>query len=139
MKSKKTQKIAKKLSNLFSCENSEDKRCSCCCNIFCNNCDCDSCDNCDDNNNDDECICSVIESIAMIETSLSHILNAEGEKLQKAVQISNNICDLLEINKNVTDTIREITELEFVLNRKLETVLSKNREEGGENCGNNIR
>ena len=51
---------------------------------------------------------------------LAHILNAEGEKLQKAVEIADNICELLEINQSVNKTITKITFLEQVLYAKLE-------------------
>ncbi|MFR3389291.1 MAG: hypothetical protein ACLTT1_00360 [[Clostridium] scindens] len=64
----------------------------------------------------------MIESIARAECALAHILNAEGEKLQKAVEIADNICELLEINQSVNKTITKITFLEQVLYAKLEAV-----------------
>lgn len=75
---------------------------------------------------DGECneICDLIESIALVETALSHILNAEGEKLQRAVEISKNICDLIEIDKSVYRTIVGITQLEHVLYAKLDAASS---------------
>ncbi len=69
----------------------------------------------------ERCICDIIESVARVETSLAHILNAEGEKLQKAVQTANNVCELLEINRAVNKTITNITQLEQMLYAKLET------------------
>ena len=68
------------------------------------------------------CSCDVVESIARAECALAHILNAEGEKLQKAVEIADNICELLEINQSVNKTITKITFLEQVLYAKLEAV-----------------
>lgn len=67
----------------------------------------------------------IIESIALIEASLAHILNAEGEKIQKAVKKHKNLCELLSINNSVTDTINKVTLLEQVLLNKLEIASSQ--------------
>jgi hypothetical protein len=61
----------------------------------------------------------LIESIALIEASLAHILNTEGEKLQKVIISSDNFCELIEINNSVNHTIQSVTELEKVLLEKL--------------------
>ncbi|MEG2457767.1 MAG: hypothetical protein RSB41_02630 [Bacilli bacterium] len=76
----------------------------------------------------EECICSkkchhhytVVESIALIEAALSHILNAEGEKIQKIIAISTDPCELLKVNESVNRVIKNITFLEHVLYEKLE-------------------
>ena len=65
---------------------------------------------------------SLIQSIALEETAISHILNAEGEKLQKAISLSCSIKDLLEINKSVENMVDKITTLETVLKTKLDLV-----------------
>lgn len=64
----------------------------------------------------------VIESIALTESALAHILNAEGEKLQKAVQLACTVDDLLEINKSVRSALIHAVFLEQTLFTKLETV-----------------
>ena len=67
---------------------------------------------------------AILQSIALEETAISHILNAEGEKIQKALSMHNCDCkDLLEVNKSVQDTIDKITGLELVLKSKLELIL----------------
>lgn len=66
----------------------------------------------------------IMHSIAMEEAGLAHILNAEGEKLQKAVAISRNIEELLCINDSVKRTITQITQLEGHLYAKLEALTS---------------
>lgn len=66
----------------------------------------------------------IIESIALMETSLSHILNAEGEKLQKIIACSDDPCMILEVNEAVNQTIVNVTHLEHVLYSKLETAKS---------------
>lgn len=66
---------------------------------------------------------SLLQSIALEETAISHILNAEGEKLQKAISMEN--CsheDLLDVNKSVEDMIDKITALEIVLKSKLDLI-----------------
>lgn len=71
---------------------------------------------------DSDCTCDIIESIAQAESALAHILNAEGEKLQKAVEIADNVCELLEINNSVSRTITKVTFLEQVLYAKLDAI-----------------
>lgn len=65
---------------------------------------------------------SLLQSIALEETAISHILNAEGEKLQKAISLSCENKDLLKINKSVEDMVDKITSLEIVLKSKLDLI-----------------
>lgn len=65
--------------------------------------------------------CNILESIALEEAAISHILNAEGEKLQKVLAISNDINTILCVNKEVNETIVNVTGLEQVLYSKLLT------------------
>lgn len=66
---------------------------------------------------------SLVQSIALEETAISHILNAEGEKIQKALCLHNCDCkDILEINKSVQDTVDKITSLEIILKAKLDLI-----------------
>ena len=75
--------------------------------------------------NIDQCTAasSVLQSVALEATAISHILNAEGEKIQKALSLHNCDCkDILEVNKSVQDTVDKITNLELVLKSKLDLV-----------------
>lgn len=65
---------------------------------------------------------SLLQSIALEETAISHILNAEGEKLQKAISLSCSNKELLEINESVSNTVDKITNLEIVLRSKLDLI-----------------
>ena len=65
---------------------------------------------------------ALLQSIALEETVIFHILNAEGEKLQKAVFISCTHKDLIEINESVANTVDKITSLEIVLQSKLDLI-----------------
>ena len=79
----------------------------------------------------------VIESVALMETALSHILNAEGEKIQKAVGTLNSgygkpqpglACsteELVCIDESVENVIRAITILESLLQKKLNDALKE--------------
>ena len=67
---------------------------------------------------------SLLQSIALEETAISHILNAEGEKIQKVLCLHNCDCkDILEVNKSVQDTVERITNLEIVLKAKLDIIV----------------
>lgn len=66
---------------------------------------------------------SLLQSIAFEEAAISHILNAEGEKLQKAISMDCDQKDLIEINKSVEDMVEKITALEIVLKAKLELIV----------------
>ena len=76
--------------------------------------------------NIDKCcaVSALLQSIALEETAISHILNAEGEKIQKVLNMHNCDCkDVLEVNKSVQDTVDKITSLEIVLKAKLDLVI----------------
>lgn len=68
---------------------------------------------------------SLMQSIALEETAISHILNAEGEKIQKVLSLQNCNCkEILEVNQSVQDTIDKITSLEIVLKAKLDLIMT---------------
>ena len=64
-------------------------------------------------------ITDMISSVALEQTALSHILNAEGEKIQKIVAIATTSEELLAVNKSVESMVNSITKLEMVLQGKL--------------------
>lgn len=64
----------------------------------------------------------IMHSIALEEAGIAHILNAEGEKIQKAVAMSDNIEDLICVNESVKRTLTQVTLLEGMLYSKLETL-----------------
>ncbi len=71
----------------------------------------------------DQAITDIIESIALEETALSHILNAEGEKIQKVVATAATQEQLLAVNTSVQAMVNAVTRLEMVLQAKLELLL----------------
>ncbi|MEG2440040.1 MAG: hypothetical protein RSB37_00890 [Acetivibrio sp.] len=64
----------------------------------------------------------IIESIAIMEMALAHILNAEGEKLQKVIAGTKDINKILEVNKVVNQVVVDVTHLEIALYDKLALV-----------------
>lgn len=65
-------------------------------------------------------ITDIIESVALQETALSHILNAEGEKIQKMVAMQDVTPEiLLATNKSVESMVNAISKLEMILQSKL--------------------
>lgn len=66
---------------------------------------------------------SLVQSIALEEAANSHILNAEGEKIQKALSLSCNTKELIEVNKSVADMVDKITALEVILKSKLDLII----------------
>lgn len=63
----------------------------------------------------------MIESIALEQTALSHILNAEGEKIQAILSIPAVTSDqILEVNKSVHSMINSVARLEMILQSNLE-------------------
>ncbi|MEG1996800.1 MAG: hypothetical protein RR036_04740, partial [Oscillospiraceae bacterium] len=56
----------------------------------------------------DQAITDIIESVALEQTALSHILNAEGEKIQKIVAAATAPSDMLAVNKSVNCMVKSI-------------------------------
>lgn len=73
----------------------------------------------------EEAIQAILTSIAMEEAALSHILNAEGEKIQYAVAHAKaNPCEadmhaLLEINKSASSLVEKVTDMQMILKNKM--------------------
>lgn len=67
-----------------------------------------------------QAITDIIESVALEQTALSHILNAEGEKIQKIVAVATTATEMLAVNKSAQNMVNSITRLEIVLQSKLE-------------------
>lgn len=66
-----------------------------------------------------QAINDLLESIALEQTALSHILNAEGEKLQKALSLSDiSSAEIADINSSIQDMVDTISNLEMVLAAK---------------------
>ncbi len=71
----------------------------------------------------DQAVIDLMESIALQETALSHILCAESRKMQKAMDLDGlDLCKLLEVNDSATNMVHAVANLELVLKDKLEFI-----------------
>ena len=68
----------------------------------------------------EDTIALLIASVALEEIGISHILNAEGEKIQKATKLACTVRELVKVNSGVNDLLYTITHKEDTLLRKLE-------------------
>ena len=94
-----------------------------------------------ENYNFESTICQILTSIAMEEIGLSHILNAEGEKLQyilgtlPGVPAPNpTIEEVLEINESVKDMLQQVAFNQMFLSAKMTNALKAyidNKKNGG--------
>lgn len=66
-----------------------------------------------------QAITDIITSVALEQTALSHILNAEGEKIQKIIGTAETAEEMLIVNESVKDMIASIARLEMILQSKL--------------------
>ncbi|MEM1484372.1 CshA/CshB family fibrillar adhesin-related protein [Oscillospiraceae bacterium PP1C4] len=66
-----------------------------------------------------QAISDLIESVALEQAALSHILNAEGEKLQKLIGLNVAPDQLLGVNNSVQSMVNSVSTLEMVLQSKL--------------------
>ena len=90
----------------------------------------------------DQAITDLLESVAMQESSLSHILNAEGEKMEAILSADGTSTDeLLRMNKSAELMIGAVTRLELILQGKPAASDSSPNQEmnGGISHGNHIR
>lgn len=77
-----------------------------------------------------DAINQVISSVAAEELALSHILNAEGEKIQYAVGTipglpePSSVQDVLDVNKSVQDTVTGVNDNQILLLGKLSSALA---------------
>ena len=66
----------------------------------------------------DQAVIDLLESIALQESALSHILCAESQMALEEV----DLCKLLEINDSATNMVHAVANLELALKDKLEFI-----------------
>ncbi|MBE6886143.1 MAG: hypothetical protein IJY82_03620 [Oscillospiraceae bacterium] len=66
----------------------------------------------------------LMESIALQEAALSHVLNAEGEKLQKIVALAGNVESLMQNTCALERILDTVANLESVLIGKLDMIMN---------------
>ena len=71
----------------------------------------------------DQAVIDLLESIALQESALSHILCAESQKMETAMAMKEvDLCKLLEINDSATNMVHAVANLELALKDKLEFI-----------------
>lgn len=71
----------------------------------------------------DQAVIDLMESIALQESALSHILCAESQKMKTALAMNEiDLCKLLEVNDSATNMVHAVANLELVLKEKLEFI-----------------
>lgn len=71
----------------------------------------------------EEVVNLLLVSIALEEIGISHIINAEGEKIQEVIAKHGCTEDLLKIDKSVQTTLRDLIKKEMLLEFKFENIL----------------
>ena len=70
--------------------------------------------------NREDAVNSILTSIAMEEAALSHIINAEGEKIQFALASCDaDICSIIKVNQSVSSLIDRVIDLQVILKNKM--------------------
>lgn len=69
----------------------------------------------------------VVESIALEELALAHLINAEAEKIQKVASPEHcaSPFEMVKINESVSKALVNVIKLQMLLQFKLENVLDK--------------
>ena len=71
----------------------------------------------------DQAVVDLMESIALQESALSHILCAESQKMKTAMGMEElDLCKLLEVNDSATNMVHAVANLEMMLKDKLEFI-----------------
>ena len=77
----------------------------------------------------DQAVIDLLESIALQESALSHILCAESQKMKTALAMNTamgmeelDLCKLLEVNDSATNMVHAVANLEMMLKDKLEFI-----------------
>jgi hypothetical protein len=70
-----------------------------------------------------EAVTLLLSSIALEEIGISHILNAEGEKIQYVLKQNPSVHDLFRMNRFTERLLRKLIHQEMLLQEKLENVI----------------
>jgi hypothetical protein len=76
----------------------------------------------------DEAINLLLTSIALEEIGISHILNAEGEKIQYTLAQNPSLGELMGLNRGTERLLRSLIKKEMLLQFKLENIMDMEME-----------
>lgn len=72
----------------------------------------------------EQVISDIIESIALEETALAHIINAQAEKIQRAIECEGDLGDLIRIDAAISDVLKNVIKIQMLLQFRLEEIRS---------------
>lgn len=79
-----------------------------------------------------EVINDILESIALEETAMAHIINAEGEKMQKVIACNfpnpEHFSDILEFQAGVSNLFEKLIQKQNILLEKMKVLQSFNKD-----------
>ena len=74
----------------------------------------------------EQAVVDLVESIALQENALSHILCAESRKMDAAMKLDGlDLCKLLEVNDSATNMVHAVANLELVLELSMSIIRQK--------------
>ena len=71
-----------------------------------------------------QAVTDLLESIALEETALSHIMNAAGEEMQAAIACEGSVSRLFDVNDNIIGLLTAVGEVQCALKDKLAHITS---------------
>lgn len=78
--------------------------------------------------NKEQAYTNILESIALEETALAHIINAEGEKIQASVAMlyngTMNATEVIDFQVNVSNVMKTLIKMQMLLQFKLEETVN---------------
>ncbi|MBU8907600.1 hypothetical protein [Desertibacillus haloalkaliphilus] len=78
----------------------------------------------------DDVINLLLAAIAMEEIGLSHILKAEGEKIESSLCKATSFDEIIKVNKNTEKVLQNVIKKEMLLQFKLNDILEIIEDEG---------
>lgn len=87
----------------------------------------------------EEVIHLLLTSVAMEEMSMSHIMNAEGEKIQQLLERDEvSLDDMLRLNQSMERMLRNVISKQILLQFKLDHILELEERRGTGDGGNAV-
>ena len=76
-------------------------------------------------------VANIVASVALLEAGISHVLNAEGEKIEKALDLADadstiTIEQLTELDASVASVLTSIADLEAAIAEKVDALFPSN-------------
>ena len=70
----------------------------------------------------EQSVADLMHSVALEEVALAHIINAEGEKLQKLAELATSAQELLDFQAGLSNVLEHLIKFQMLLQFKLDKV-----------------